>query len=48
MSIPAGDWSFDAIGTRWRVTTPEPLTDADRARVAEIVADFDQIGRAHV
>lgn len=42
MSIAAGDWSFDAIGTRWRVTTPEPLTDADRARVAEIVADFDR------
>jgi FAD:protein FMN transferase len=39
---PAAVWSFDAIGTRWEIVTPEPLPDAARTTVADLVADFDR------
>lgn len=36
----AHDWSFEALGTRWEITTPAPLPSAVRARVT---AELDRI-----
>jgi FAD:protein FMN transferase len=35
-------WSFDAIGTLWRIDTPEPLPDAIRNAVTERIDRFDR------
>ncbi|WP_405375387.1 MULTISPECIES: FAD:protein FMN transferase [unclassified Microbacterium] len=35
-------WRFDAIGTRWRIDTAEPLADGVRADVAEVIDRFDR------
>lgn len=35
-------WRFEAIGTAWTVDTDEPLGDADRAAVVDVVVDFDR------
>jgi thiamine biosynthesis lipoprotein len=35
-------WTFDAIGTGWRIDTPEPVPEATRAAIAERVARFDR------
>ncbi|MDQ1102936.1 hypothetical protein QE405_000220 [Nocardioides zeae] len=37
-----GDWVFEAIGTRWRLTTEAPLTDAVRRAVALRIDAFDR------
>jgi thiamine biosynthesis lipoprotein len=35
-------WTFEAIGTGWRIDTAEPIEDAVRARVANRIARFDR------
>ena len=35
-------WTFDAIGTGWRIDTAEPIPDAARAAIAERVSRFDR------
>lgn len=35
-------WEFDAIGTRWRIDTDAPLTDAGRDAVRGLVDAFDR------
>lgn len=35
-------WTFDAIGTGWRIDSEEPMPDAVRAAVAERVTRFDR------
>lgn len=43
MSAPAGsDWVFDALGTRWTITTPAPMSASERAEVA---GELDRIDR---
>jgi thiamine biosynthesis lipoprotein len=34
-------WEFEAIGTRWRIHTPQPITEAVRARVSAVIEDYD-------
>lgn len=34
--------TFDAIGTRWRITTPEPLADRVLARVHAVIDAYDR------
>lgn len=40
---PEHDWVFDALGTRWTVTTPEPLAPSVCTAVAD---ELDRIDRA--
>ncbi|GAA4030205.1 FAD:protein FMN transferase [Arthrobacter methylotrophus] len=43
--MPHQDWSgfsFDGIGTRWEISTPEPLGNAVRRRLREVVEDYDR------
>ena len=35
-------WTFDAIGTGWRIDTAEPIPDAARAAITERVTRFDR------
>lgn len=35
-------WEFDAIGAPWRIDTPDPLSDSQRATVLERVERFDR------
>ncbi|WP_236968832.1 FAD:protein FMN transferase [Microbacterium aurantiacum] len=35
-------WRFDAIGTRWQIETPQPLSGALRTRVEEMMDAFDR------
>lgn len=35
-------WGFDAIGTRWEIETSAPLSDDDRAAVADAIERFDR------
>lgn len=35
-------WTFDAIGTAWAIETAEPLPEATRAAVADVVDGFDR------
>lgn len=35
------DWSFDAIGTRWEVSTDDPLPEDVRGRVSALIDRFD-------
>jgi thiamine biosynthesis lipoprotein len=39
--MPPSERRFDAIGTGWRIDTPEPLGEADFAVVLERIAAFD-------
>lgn len=43
--MTAGDepavWGFEAIGTRWEIETPHPLSEATREAVARTIAVFD-------
>ncbi|THG28560.1 FAD:protein FMN transferase [Naasia lichenicola] len=39
--MPQPDLVFEAIGTRWAISTPVPLTEGQRARVAERIETFD-------
>lgn len=34
-------WAFDAIGTRWSIETPAPLSPAVQHNVSELIARFD-------
>ena len=34
-------WTFDAIGTRWRIDTAEPIPDAVRAAISDRIERFD-------
>lgn len=34
-------WTFDAIGTAWRIDTAEPIPDAVRAAIADRIERFD-------
>ncbi|MFI8593664.1 FAD:protein FMN transferase [Microbacterium sp. NPDC078428] len=34
-------WGFEAIGTRWEIQAPRPLTGPERARVRSVVDEFD-------
>ena len=36
------DFSFDGIGTRWEISTPEPLTSAVRQLLLDVVEDYDR------
>lgn len=36
-------WTFWAIGTRWRLTTLEPLSMAVRGRVSAVIEDYDRV-----
>ncbi|WP_423181753.1 FAD:protein FMN transferase [Arthrobacter sp. NyZ413] len=36
------DFSFDGIGTRWEISTPEPLTRAVRQLLLDVVEDYDR------
>lgn len=38
----SGVWRFEAIGTSWRIDTPDPLTPAEQADVLERVERFDR------
>lgn len=38
----AAMWDFDAIGTRWRIDTPDELTGRARETVADVIDDFDR------
>ena len=40
--MPPPEATFDAIGTRWSISTPDPLTDAQRARVDARIEAFDR------
>ncbi|WP_028264767.1 FAD:protein FMN transferase [Arthrobacter sp. MA-N2] len=43
--MPHQDWSgfsFDGIGTRWEISTPEPLGNAVRRSLREVVEDYDR------
>jgi len=35
------DFGFNAIGTRWEISTPAPLSAAHRRRLLDTVADYD-------
>lgn len=35
-------WAFEAIGTRWQIDTPAPLTETVRAEVAAVIDAFDR------
>lgn len=35
-------WGFDAIGTRWRIDTAEPLAAPLRRRVARVIEEYDR------
>lgn len=35
-------WSFEAIGTRWRIDTAEPIPDAVRTAITDRVSRFDR------
>lgn len=41
-AVPQTAWGFDAIGTRWRIDTAAPLTDAGRDAVRGLVDAFDR------
>ncbi|MFT4245504.1 MAG: FAD:protein FMN transferase [Micrococcaceae bacterium] len=32
---------FQAIGTQWSIETPEPLTDAEKAKIEKVIEEFD-------
>lgn len=38
-----GGWRFDAIGTRWEITSREPLDETTRDRIGTVIADFDHV-----
>ncbi|MFH5877999.1 FAD:protein FMN transferase [Arthrobacter sp. NA-172] len=43
--MPHGGWSdfsFDGIGTRWEISTPEQLSGAVRGKLLEVVEDYDR------
>jgi thiamine biosynthesis lipoprotein len=45
MSVPGrapATWRFEAIGTRWEIETPEPLSGDDRGEVAAVIEAFDR------
>lgn len=35
-------WTFEAIGTQWRITTPDPLPDHARRAVSAVIEDYDR------
>ncbi|WP_300265657.1 FAD:protein FMN transferase [Microbacterium sp.] len=35
-------WPFDAIGTRWEIETARPLDTHTRARIGDVIDDFDR------
>lgn len=39
---PPGAWQFDAIGTRWQIDTPTPLSDDARSAVLALIDRFDR------
>ncbi len=39
---PASVWSFDAIGTAWRIETESALPDAARAEITQTIEQFDR------
>lgn len=39
---PAAAWGFDAIGTRWQIETPAPLSEELRAEVLAVIDRFDR------
>jgi thiamine biosynthesis lipoprotein len=39
---PPSVWEFDAIGTRWRIDTPDQLSDSQRSAVDERIERFDR------
>ncbi|MBO3093759.1 FAD:protein FMN transferase [Cellulomonas dongxiuzhuiae] len=41
--MPRAETRFEAIGTRWRIDTPTPLTDATQARVRAVVDAYDVV-----
>ncbi|WP_143226343.1 FAD:protein FMN transferase [Actinomyces provencensis] len=35
-------WTFEAIGTQWRITTPDPLPERVRSAVSTVIEDYDR------
>lgn len=41
-AVPKHSWQFEAIGTRWSIETPRPLSDGDKNDIDNIIALFDK------
>jgi len=41
--VPRAETAFEAIGTGWRIDTPEPLTDATLERVLAVTEAYDLV-----